>query len=73
MIEIKFYRVVDRESEDWSKSNNGGDYEEGRTVAVRDGIPFAGHILTMIAGWQQTAGILLAGKLARFWKAGITN
>lgn len=41
MSNIKFFRVVDREPEDWSKSSNGGDYEEGRTIAVQDGNPIA--------------------------------
>ena len=34
---IKFYRVIDRKPEHPELSNNGGDYQEGRTVAVEDG------------------------------------
>lgn len=33
---VKFYRIVDREPERPELSNNGGDYREGRTVAVED-------------------------------------
>lgn len=39
--EVVFFAVTDREPVDWSQSNNGGDYHEGRTIAVREGAPFA--------------------------------
>jgi hypothetical protein len=41
MNEVNFFRIVDRESTNPIMSNNGGDYDFGRTVAVRDGVPVA--------------------------------
>lgn len=41
MDEITFFVVVDRESENTNLSSNGGDYTEGRTIAVKNGKPFA--------------------------------
>lgn len=40
-MNIEFYRIVDRKSENSALSNNGGDYDFGRTVAVQDGAPVA--------------------------------
>ena len=41
MSNVQFYCVVDRESTNPQMSNNGGDYDFGRTIAVRDGVPVA--------------------------------
>jgi len=41
MDAIRFFVVTDRESERPELSNNGGDYDEGRTVAVYNGEPVA--------------------------------
>ena len=39
MSNIKFVRIVDRESTNPAMSNNGGDYDFGRTVAIQNGKP----------------------------------
>jgi len=40
---IEFFVIIDRESENPERSSNGGDYTEGRTVAVEtsERTPFA--------------------------------
>lgn len=38
-MNVQFYHVVDRMSSNPAMSANGGDYDFGRTVAVRDGKP----------------------------------
>lgn len=40
-MNMQFIRIVDRESTNPAMSNNGGDYDFGRVVAVRDGKPVA--------------------------------
>ena len=37
----QFYRIIDRKSENSAMSNDGGDYDFGRIVAVQDGNPVA--------------------------------
>lgn len=40
-MNAQFYVIVDRESTNPAMSNDGGDYDFGRTVAVVDGVPVA--------------------------------
>jgi len=38
---MEFYRIFDRESSDPTAIYTGGNYHEGRTIAVQDGQPIA--------------------------------
>lgn len=38
---VEFFVIIDRESENAERCFNGGDYTEGRTVAVENNAPFA--------------------------------
>lgn len=40
-MSIEFRMILDRASENPAMSNNGGDYDFGRTIVVKDGRPVA--------------------------------
>jgi len=77
-----FVIIIDRESTDPRKASNGGDYDEGRTIAIEDGRPVAvrfwssadlaycPHVGKYAECDEDCEGVLASAKDAEGWEQG---